>query len=624
MRLIALAAALMLAGLPALAWSQPAADAVAAPAPDAGKALNGALERLAKDPRDVAALLDAGKAALTLGDNEAALGFFSRADQIAPRDATVKAAVAKARLQLDDPVEALRWFGEAHSAGGNPLDFALDRGLAYDLVGANAAAIVQYHWVRDHGNDPAARDEAARREALSLAIGGDAAGAQAVLAPLLRQQDRAAWRTQIFVLAITGHADDAASVARTTMPPAMAEAITPYLRFMTRLTPAQQAGVVSLGRFPRAADIGRDDPRVIAYAAAHPRAALVPAPVLAAATAPPVAAKAARARGQHGHDTVAMALPVAPPVAMPPPPAPLPPPPAPVYSAVVPRPAVLSRLDLPPTSRAPRAAPMPAIVPDKIVLEKAAPVSTARAVKAGEKATVAPAPSTRNRRADRAKGDADKTALDLCPPVPAAKTDKRSTAKGHKAPVTRHGKAARHEAPPVTVARHGSATRHGKSAASALVICPALARADRPDAPAAVSRDSKGKGKANDKDANDKDANDKAKDKAKAKSAAKDKAGAKAGRAAARHASRIWVQVLTGADRDKMPAEWRAMVRKSHTLKGRKPYLSAWRSNFRLLTGPFDSDAAAQAFVAALRKDGVSSYQWTSPAGQAVDSLALP
>ncbi|WP_353231016.1 SPOR domain-containing protein [Novosphingobium sp.] len=82
--------------------------------------------------------------------------------------------------------------------------------------------------------------------------------------------------------------------------------------------------------------------------------------------------------------------------------------------------------------------------------------------------------------------------------------------------------------------------------------------------------------------------------------------------------------MLTAGDRDKIPGEWRNLVRKARTLKGHKPYLTPWRSNFRLLTGPFDSDADAQDFIAELRKDGVAGFEWTSPAGQAVDTMALP
>jgi len=64
-------------------------------------------------------------------------------------------------------------------------------------------------------------------------------------------------------------------------------------------------------------------------------------------------------------------------------------------------------------------------------------------------------------------------------------------------------------------------------------------------------------------------------------------------------------------------------VREAAAIKGHKPFITPWRSNFRLLTGPFDSDAQAQAFLGQLRKEGVSGFEWTSPAGQAVDSLQL-
>jgi hypothetical protein len=99
---------------------------------------------------------------------------------------------------------------------------------------------------------------------------------------------------------------------------------------------------------------------------------------------------------------------------------------------------------------------------------------------------------------------------------------------------------------------------------------------------------------------------------------------AKAKKAVPSHPSRIWVQVLTGANKAVMDNEWSRLVKEAPAvLRGRKPYLAPWRGNFRLLTGPFESEAVAQEFIGKLRKSGVSSYQWTSPAGQAVDSLAL-
>lgn len=144
-------------------------------------------------------------------------------------------------------------------------------------------------------------------------------------------------------------------------------------------------------------------------------------------------------------------------------------------------------------------------------------------------------------------------------------------------------------------------------------------RGERPDGPADVSRtpvrgpDTKAA----------KAAAAKAAEEAKAAQEAKAKA-AKAKKAAPSHPSRIWVQVLTGANKDVMDREWRRLVKAApEDMRRRKPYLSPWRSNFRLLTGPFESEAAAQEFVTKLNKSGVASFQWTSPAGQAVDSLPL-
>lgn len=109
-----------------------------------------------------------------------------------------------------------------------------------------------------------------------------------------------------------------------------------------------------------------------------------------------------------------------------------------------------------------------------------------------------------------------------------------------------------------------------------------------------------------------------------AKAAAKEAQEAKTKKAGPSHPSRIWVQVLTGANKDVMDTEWRRLLKEAPALlRSRKPYLSPWRSNFRLLTGPFDSESDAQDFVTKLKKEGVSSFQWTSPAGQAVDTLSL-
>lgn len=664
-------------------------------APSAGKALNEALVRLAREPRNADALVAAGQAALALGDNDAALGFFTRADQVAPGQGAVRAAIAGAHLRMGDPVEALHWYAEAEKAGADPASFAADRALAYDLVGDTQAAAPEYRRaIEKSAAGSTARDEAVRRQAISLAIGGDRRAADMALLPLLQRQDRAAWRAHIFVLAIAGRADEAVRVAGKTMPADLAASVGPYLRFMARLTPAQQAAVANLGRFPRAADIGRDDPAIVAYAAQHPHPAApaAAAPVQVAEAAPPVEAKTDRNRKRRGRETAAPApvrlaiaaepepvLPEPPPppvVAAPAPPAaPVVPPvsrtPAPEPAANLPRPAVLSKLDLPPASHAaPVAVPTEAAPVDTAAIDKAAKDKAARDQAARDKAARDRAAKDKLAREKAEKAEKERIAreaadaeIDPCPPVrhakavaadeparPAKGKGKGKAAKG-KAGKAGKGKAGKAKASgtKATKGRHGRKGRgtvaedrpqHGRhaakgrhqAAAADSDTCAAKRRGERPDAPSGVSRDAEpddSTAKTKAKPAADKtDKADKADKTAKAKTDKADKPGKadkpeKGGRKA-RYASRIWVQVLTGADRDKMAGEWRAMVKKAHPLKGHKPYITAWRSNFRLLTGPFDSDADAQAFIGELKKDGVSGFEWTSPAGQAVDSLALP
>ncbi|MEO6094061.1 MAG: SPOR domain-containing protein [Novosphingobium sp.] len=237
--------------LPGLASEQPP--------PGRGAArLDAALGRLGRDPRDLEALIDAGGAAIEMGDIEAAIGFFNRADQVVPRNARVLAGLARARARSNDPVAAIALFEQARKAGASESMLAGDRGLAYDLVGDNARAQSDYRLALANGTDA----EVVRRLALSQAIAGDQNAAEATLLPLLQLQDKAGWRTRAFVLAILGQPDQAVTVARSLLPPDLATAIAPYLRYMPRLTRAQQAAAANFGAFPRASEIGIDDPRI--------------------------------------------------------------------------------------------------------------------------------------------------------------------------------------------------------------------------------------------------------------------------------------------------------------------------------------------------------------------------
>lgn len=261
MRIAALAVAALAAwphAAAAQAYAQPMVQALPDPA---ALRLNDALRRLAQDPRSLAALVDAGQASLSLDDVDAAEGFYRRAEGVAPADGRVKAGLASVLVRRLQPVEALRLFAEAEQAG-EPMRFhAAERGLAYDLIGDNAKAQEQYRLFLSLGDDPLVT----RRLALSQAISGDQRASETTLLPLLQRTDLAAYRTRAFALAILGKPDEAVSIAETMLPAALAGRMAPYLRYMPRLTRAQQAAAANLGVFPQAAQIGRDDPALAAF-----------------------------------------------------------------------------------------------------------------------------------------------------------------------------------------------------------------------------------------------------------------------------------------------------------------------------------------------------------------------
>jgi Flp pilus assembly protein TadD len=249
-----------LAAAPAAA--QGIAREVVQPLPDpATETLNQALRALSRDPQSLSALVDAGRASLRLDNVDAALGFFRRAEAVAPFDGRVKAGLASVLVRQQQPVEALRLYAEAENAGEPMAAHAAERGLAYDLVGDNARAQQDYLVALAQGENPAV----SRRLAISQAISGDQRGSEATLLPMLQRSDLAAFRTRAFALAILGKADEAVSIAETMLPARLSSRMSPYLRFMPRLSRSQQAAAANLGVFPQSAEIGRDDPALAAY-----------------------------------------------------------------------------------------------------------------------------------------------------------------------------------------------------------------------------------------------------------------------------------------------------------------------------------------------------------------------
>ncbi|MBW8784071.1 MAG: tetratricopeptide repeat protein [Novosphingobium sp.] len=591
-------AALTLAAVPA---SAQVARAVVQPTTANDRTmLNTALARLARNPRDVDALIQAGTASLATGDPDAAVGFFNRADQLSPENPRIKGGLASAYLRKQDPFDALPLFAAAERGG--PLDSTQlsERGLAYDLVGDNGSAQRFYVEALQRGWD----DETVRRLALSQAIGGDRRASEATLSPLLQRQDRAAWRTRAFALAIVGQEEEAVSIAKSTMPGQLADGVAPYLRYMRRLTRAQQAAAANLGFFPRAADIGRDDPRVALYAPGNARMAgadsrLIPsgeplgrrssaraAPVPTQAVAAPAPVRPAAAPRQAQLEAAPPQLAsthAGPPVALT-----LPPAPPPTHVAAAPQPALVlptparastPALELPAVAAAPAAerpgfssftlspAPAPARAPSTIAAAPAAtapapaPAPAAPVVPAAAPVTVAaaasePAPA-KPRSLAEAFADFAKPTVDAAP-APGA-IDIRKLGDG---------------APPAAAAAAKTAASAQNKPMAAAPKAPKPAHAKPPPPP--------------------------------------------------RDPSRVWVQVATGRDTDALAFDWRRITREAAAaMRGRSGYVSDWGKTNRLVTGPFDDEDAATAFIAQLRRAHVTgAFVWTSPAGQAVEPLA--
>ncbi|MEM8726384.1 MAG: tetratricopeptide repeat protein, partial [Pseudomonadota bacterium] len=264
---IALASFGLVSALPTTALAQNSTSrAVVQPLPSPEvERLNTALKKLARRPRDLDALIEAGNASLRLDDLDAAIGFFGRAEELSSENPRVKMGQAAVYLRSGRPIEALRLFSEAEAAGASSRDVLADRGLAYDLVGDQTRAQATY---RQALREDSANSVAIRRLALSQAIMGEQRAFEDTLRPLIDKREFAAFRARAFGLAILGEQDRAAAIADAVMPRDLAARITPYLEFMPRLTKAQQAAAANLGIFPRAADIGRDDPRIASFAAA--------------------------------------------------------------------------------------------------------------------------------------------------------------------------------------------------------------------------------------------------------------------------------------------------------------------------------------------------------------------
>lgn len=233
--------------LAAIACSAPAMAQVAGPivqpgTPNADR-LAAAMKTLATDPNNADALIAAGEANIRLDDPEAALQFFQRAEHVRGPSARIIAGRAAALVALEKPGEAMLLFRQAQAAGYPEAAMALDRGLAYDLLGYQRYAQRDYRMALTRGPD----DETTRRLSLSLGISGDLEESEAVLLPLLQRNDRAAWRVRACVLAMNGRTQEADAIAAS-MLPGFGGTLAPFFARLGKLSPGDRAHAVNFGQ----------------------------------------------------------------------------------------------------------------------------------------------------------------------------------------------------------------------------------------------------------------------------------------------------------------------------------------------------------------------------------------
>lgn len=226
--------------------------------------LRDAVRRIAQSPTDSYALTDAGYAAIKLGDYDAAFNFFSKANLLRPADARIKAGMGISQVRRENPFEALSLFDEATRLGASERNFALDRALAFDLLGNFDRAERDYQLATSFGGG----DEVELRHAISLSLSGRRDEADRMLIPMLQKDNPDAWRARAMMLAARGESREAGKIALGFLSDSEARRMDGYFRNMPRLTVAQQAAAMHFGHFPIGSEIGEDSGSVRSLAAA--------------------------------------------------------------------------------------------------------------------------------------------------------------------------------------------------------------------------------------------------------------------------------------------------------------------------------------------------------------------
>lgn len=652
----------------------PGTATIAVPPPTNSPAdrLADSLINMSRNPKDASALIDAGRSAIAVGDYSAAISFLSRAEELAPSNGRVKAALGSALVMVEQPVEALRLFNEAVALGAPESEIAGDRGLAFDLQGQNRRAQRDYELALRYRND----DEVVRRLALSLGIAGDREAALRLLDPLLRRQDETGWRARAFVLAMNGGIREAESIATTIMPAGMGDTMRPFLRRLASLNAVDKAHAVNFGTMP--ADPNRT--------ASTDGSRLIPAPELAPPSQevlPPVAgavvsSKAPRRRPDKSgvvpstNQTAASSTiaPVGPGFseifqksAVPNPdqkPAPTAVAPVTTPTRVGGKIGPVDRGRLPPELTTP---PATMALPPPVKVAVATPEAFNRPgdlFPSDRPAVTTAAPSVVP-SPEPEEIDQPANAIFEVPPFVGGKPESsvptpvsNQPAKPAAAPSTIAGSSG--PASVIVGAAPAGATRPAAGSQTALVNStparpPAAAQADTPpQQPFAqpsrgllgllegIETEPESQGVALPSETEIKLAKLAAQRKAadaanrikaekekaeKAEKAKADKEAAEAASRAKRNPARTWVQVATGANEAGLGITWRRLREKApDALKGLSASYTPFKATNRILVGPFKSGSEARAVVNALSKAGVSSNMFSSEAGQEITKIA--
>ena len=251
--------------LEAMEKSNPVAQPVVSE-PAGAAELRSAIRRISLNPADADALADAGNASLMLGDANAALNFFTRANSNRPNNGRIVAGLATATVRTENPFEALRLFDDAVRLGVSERSIAADRALAFDLLGNFGRAQQDYKLART----ASVSDDLIVRHAISTSLSGQSAEADAMLLPLLQKNSPAAWRARAFILATRGDFRESTNVTQGFMDAVSAQRMERYLRLMPDLTGAQQAAAMHLGHFPASQYVGRDSEQLRKVASTIP------------------------------------------------------------------------------------------------------------------------------------------------------------------------------------------------------------------------------------------------------------------------------------------------------------------------------------------------------------------